>query len=82
MSFFLSVKDFTKAVIVWDWRFAPEELRKLSTCGGDEDWVAFVPDAVIDSWGGGNPPWIDALGVCGVEMHQTKGGFVYIGYHS
>lgn len=28
---------------VWEWSDAPEEFRALSTHGGDEDWVVFVP---------------------------------------
>lgn len=29
---------------VWDWNKAPDTLRALSPHGGDEDWIAEVPD--------------------------------------
>ena len=35
--------DPTKTILIWRWEDAPEEYRKMSTHGGDEDWVAFVP---------------------------------------
>ena len=30
-------------ILIWPWRDAPEEYQVLSTRGGREDWVAFVP---------------------------------------
>lgn len=30
-------------VLVWPFRAAPECLRLLSTAGGDEDWLVYVP---------------------------------------
>jgi len=31
------------ATILWCWKDAPEEYKKLSGHGGDEDWVIFIP---------------------------------------
>lgn len=33
---------------VWRFEDAPEEFRRLSRCGGDEDWVAHVPAQSTD----------------------------------
>lgn len=35
-----------QAVLVWTWESAPEEFRALSTSGGDEDYVMYVPPGV------------------------------------
>ena len=43
-----------KHIIVWKFYDAPEELRKLSDNGGDEDWLAIVPNDMIQ---GGEAPW-------------------------
>ena len=32
-------------ILVWRFYDAPEEYAALSVNGGDEDWLAFVPDA-------------------------------------
>lgn len=34
-------------VQVWKWDQAPEEWKKLSTHGGDEDWLALVPTVML-----------------------------------
>jgi len=31
-------------ILVWPFEDAPKDLQKLSTNGGDEDWLALVPD--------------------------------------
>ena len=31
---------------VWEWSNAPAHLRGLATTGGDEEWVALVPNSV------------------------------------
>lgn len=40
---------------IWRFEDAPEELRYLSTNGGDEDWVALIPPKLVDSY----LPWMD-----------------------
>lgn len=41
---------------VWRFQDAPEELRALSTNGGDEDWLALIPPLLVDAW----IPWMEA----------------------
>lgn len=31
---------------IWPWDLAPEEFKKLSRHGGDEDWVIYVPETL------------------------------------
>lgn len=76
------VKD-DKCIKVWSWNTAPEELKKLSRHGGDEDWVAFIPDSIYeeDSYIG----WMESgtsFGCCDVSFHRILNGFVRIGAHS
>lgn len=73
------LNDWT--ILVWPFDRAPEEYRKLSEHGGDEDWVAFVPEALKDEWIG----FLEeggSFGCCDVSEHPVKGGTVRIGAHS
>ncbi len=66
---------------VWRFEDAPEEFRRLSRCGGDEDWVAHVPAYLVESW----IPWLEGsgFGVCAVEAHRlADGSEVHIGAHA
>jgi len=76
----LDTKDFFNqdSVLVWRFQDAPGELKALSTNGGDEDWVALVPDQSFDY----TPAWINALGVCDVDVYEYEGMKVYIGSHA
>lgn len=69
-----------KAVTVWRFDEAPEELRALSSHGGDEDWLAVLP------FGQTMPMWMapgSAFGVCDVSEHDLiDGSTVCIGAHS
>lgn len=70
-----------RAILVWHFDDAPEDFRKLSGHGGDEDWLAFVPDALKGEW----IPWLDSgssFGCCDVSEHPVDGGVVHIGAHS
>jgi hypothetical protein len=69
-----------KAIIVWEFHNAPEEYQRLSGHGGDEDWLAFVPDSLKDAYIG----WIDGgnFGCCDVSTHPVDGGVVKIGAHA
>ena len=42
-------------ITVWSFYDAPKELRDLSTNGGDEDWLAEIPEHLTDAW----IPWLD-----------------------
>ena len=70
-----------KSIKVWPWRYAPKKHKKLSQHGGDEDWVAFVPNEYGDYWIG----WAEegtAFGCCSVDEYEVKGGAVLIGAHA
>ena len=66
---------------VWRFEDAPQEYRDLSTNGGDEDWIAFVPSVIGDEYIG----WLDdgsSFGCCCVDQHNVEGGVIKIGCHS
>jgi len=68
---------------VWRFEDAPEELRALSTRGGDEDWLALIPPKLAGDW----IPWLDVPGFGGCDVaeytHPELPGYVVsIGYHS
>lgn len=67
-------------ILVWRFYEAPEQYRKLSEHGGDEDWLAFVPDRYKDEYIG----WLEygSFGVCEITQHPVEGGVVYIGAHA
>ena len=68
------------AIIVWRFYAAPGELRALSPHGGDEDWVALLPEDEEQ------PSWMESgssFGCCDVSEHQLADGrFVFIGAHA
>lgn len=71
----------SKMIRVWRFRDAPQEYRYLSGHGGDEDWVAFIPEEISGGWIG----WAETgtpFGCCDVEEHIVDGGVVRIGAHS
>jgi hypothetical protein len=69
---------------VWEWEDAPQELKELSTHGGDEDWVALIPPKFNGRWIG----WLDSgtsFGRCYVSVHthpELPGYEVRIGAHA
>lgn len=70
-------------ITVWRFCEAPEELRKLSTNGGDEDWLAVLPPTMASDY----IPWIESsgFGCAGVYTHNhpTQPGYIVkIGCHS
>jgi hypothetical protein len=67
---------------VWRFKDAPPELRALSQVGGDEDWLALVPDQMIEEYGW--PSWLDApsFGCAGVDKYPIAGAVVLIGCHA
>jgi hypothetical protein len=68
-----------KCIKVWKWDDAPAEYRQLSPHGGDEDWLAFIPESMKEEW----IPWMeDGRGFgCDVSEHSVKGGIIRIGVH-
>ena len=70
-----------EGIRVWPWDDAPEEFRRLSQNGGDEDWVAFVPNKYKDM----PLPWLENHGFDSCydpQVIDVKFGVVYIGAHS
>lgn len=68
----------TDHISVWEFTAAPEELRRLSINGGDEDWLALVPGPMAGLY----MPWLDSLGCCCVDEHRFGDFVVYIGSHA
>lgn len=71
---------------VWDWKNAPEDLKRLSQNGGDEDWLVFVPVQIYDMWYY-DPFWIEAMDSCRDPQKirlvtPEYDGFVFIGAHA
>lgn len=66
---------------IWEFYDAPETFRALSEHGGDEDWLAFVPEGRCE------PYWLEPdsgswFGCCSISRHIVDGGAVYIGAHA
>mgnify|MGYP007122140866 CR=1 FL=1 len=55
---------------VWRFEDAPEELRNLSTNGGDEDWVALVPPRLRDTYISWLQPGRGGLGMYCVNRYE------------
>jgi hypothetical protein len=75
------VQPVCPPIQVWAWDDAPTEYRALSTHGGDEDWVAFVPA----DWGDECPPWMSEgtrFAVCDLYRYKVENGWIYIGAHA
>jgi len=70
-----------RCILVWEFCHAPEVLQKLSTNGGDEDWLALVPETVLKN---NYIPWLGegCFGCCTVEEHRLPGYRVFIGCHA
>lgn len=71
----------TGAILVWRFHEAPPQYQALSDHGGDEDWVAFIPDSLAGEWIG----WLQegtSFGCCRVSEHSVDGGVVRIGAHA
>jgi hypothetical protein len=70
-----------KTIKVWRFEGAPREYRDLSTNGGDEDWIAFIPSALAEEYIG----WLESgssFGCCCVDEYKVEGGVICIGCHS
>lgn len=74
----------SEPIRVWRFSDAPEEFQRLSEHGGDEDWVALVPEHIMAD---GTPTWLwsgTPFGVCDVSEHPLIDGrgTVFIGAHA
>lgn len=76
--------DAPNHIRVWKFHDAPEELKSLSTHGGDEDWLALVPPRLASNYIG----WMEeggAFGCCSVSEHahpELPGYAIRIGAHA
>jgi hypothetical protein len=80
---------------IWNFDNAPEEYKLLSPHGGDEEYVAFVPDGFEPYFidyddtkdEKDNYPYIGFLdsgtmfGCCDVSHTKVEGGWIFIGAH-
>ena len=73
-----------RCIAIWDWANAPECLKKESPHGGDEDWVALIPERLM-----GRPLFLDEgtnFGCCSVHTTKVRiGNYIYelrIGAHA
>ncbi len=66
---------------IWKFCDAPRKYRELSTNGGDEDWVAFIPDNMKDEYIGFLEEGT-SFGCCSVAELEVPGGIIRIGAHA
>lgn len=67
---------------VWKFEDAPKEYKDLSTNGGDEDWVVFVPKE-CDAGDDYQFNWIQYTDTCNEPaVYKIKDGTIYIGAHA
>lgn len=72
-------ETFKHPITVYRFNDAPEELKAYSTSGGDEDWIAVIPNTFKHE----HINWLDSLGVCAVETYKLDCGFwIAIGSHA
>ena len=67
---------------VWVFEDAPAKYRKLSTSGGDEDWLALVPEHYMNLWIGWAQNPNSSFGICDTQEHIVTEGKVLIGSHA
>ncbi len=67
---------------VWPWKMAPNKFKKLSTMGGDESWLAYVPGEYKEALD--QDPWINAMdSTYNPQIDQLENGdYIYIGSHA
>lgn len=67
-------------ISIYRWEDAPQAWRDLSTNGGDEDWIAFVPESLKSEY---MPFLEEGLGFGNsVEVCDIPGGVVFISSHA
>lgn len=72
-------------MIIWEFDYAPIEMRQLSLNAGDEDWIAEIPPDFNDGY---IPSWLDggtAFGRFCVDEYDhpnKKGWKIRIGCHA
>ena len=69
---------------IWKFSDAPFKYQRLSTNGGDEDYVAVIPKAYLKRHEDFIPSFLESelFGCCDVEKHEINEGVVLIGCHA
>jgi hypothetical protein len=77
------VKRSPEPARVWVFQQAPAYLQRLSTNGGDEDWIVELPPGLEDY---GLPYWVECTDSCHepdrFDHPRRKGWSVVIGSHA
>lgn len=70
---------------IWRFEDAPKKFQNLSTNGGDENYIAFIPDSYLKDNYDSIPSFFEegtSFGICCVEKIKIKNGTILIGSHS
>jgi len=66
-------------ILVWRFYDAPAWMAALSQHGGDEDWLAYIPASLAETY---LPFWLDKLS-CSTDYHRLpNGAWIAIAAHS
>jgi hypothetical protein len=73
-----------KMVMLWRFCDAPKYLQALSTNGGDEDWLGFVPDSALSDEWNYFPVFESSLfdSTLDPQKIRVKNGVIWIGSHA
>lgn len=80
-----AVNSLPRHVSVWRYADAPVPLRALSTNGGDEDWLVYVPAPAVEGFEEFGPPtWVEVMDSCREPQRIALpgGAVVYVGSHA
>jgi hypothetical protein len=72
-------------ILVWSFDKAPKWIQELSRNGGDEDWVALIPNSLGYKIEGDLPSWLFGkyFAICDAEVHLLDSGdWIVIGSHA
>lgn len=77
----MEFKKLKEPIKIWHFKDAPKKYRKLSTNGGDEDYLAFIPEHYKNEYF----PFLEEgtnFGCFSVDKVEVNGGIILIGSHS
>ena len=68
-----------KMIKVWQFEDAPKKYQRLSTNGGDEDWIVFVPKELEKEF----ISWLPRIDTCEEpDVFKVARGTIHIGSHA
>jgi hypothetical protein len=70
-----------KTIKFWLWADAPEYYKAFSENGGDEDWICFIPDALLKE-GNWFPQFEQGAYNPDVDQYDVPGGQIRICSHA